>query len=299
MPPCGRSLAPARVAAPRAPGRHRVSLVCLALLVVLAPVPIAATASPAGGETAAPTVPAAVPEEASRPSWLARLGGAVLDGVRDPEVWAPLAAAAVLGSTHLDGDLADWAADTAPVFGSSARARDASDVLLRGSEWAMAAGVVVLSHDPDPRRWTLRAGQEAAVAAGATWLTRRTTDRIKRATGRERPDRSDRLSFPSGHTSSTTVRLTVLRRQAMHADLSPGLRRAVDVGAVGAAAACAWARVEGRKHHLSDVLAGYALGRFLGRVVHDAWFGPAGLDAARVQVTAGAGGLGLRVGGLF
>jgi len=263
----------------------------------------AAPAAPAAPDaplprSVAPAVPPPEPAPRSR-SWLGRLGDAVLDAATDPEIWVPLAGATVIGATGVDGDLATWAADTAPVFGSSARARDASDALLRGSEWALAAGVVAFSHQDDPLRWAETAGQEAVVAAGATWLTRRTTDRIKRATDRRRPDRTDRLSFPSGHTSSTTVRLTLLRRQARRAGLSPGLTRAVDLGAASAAAACAWARVEGRKHHPSDVLVGYALGRFVGRVLHDAWFGPLGWEGAGVLVGAGGGAVDLRVSARF
>jgi len=104
------------------------------------------------------------------------------------------------------------------------------------------------------------------VAGAATWLTRRTTDRIKHATDRERPDASDRLSFPSGHTSSTTVRMTLVRRQVDRARLSPAARLAVDVGASFVAVVCGWARVEGRKHYPSDVLVGWALGWFVGGV---------------------------------
>jgi membrane-associated phospholipid phosphatase len=274
---------------PRPRRRRRAAGLLFALVVMAGPAMTPVTwAAPAA---AAPVTTSA---DAS-PSWLARLGGAILDAAGDPEVWGPLVAAGALGVSGVDGSLADWAADTAPVFGTAARARDVSDVLLRGSEHALIVGTVLLTYDDDPLRWAWAAGEETLVGAGATWLTRRGTGRLKQSTGRWRPDLTDTRSFPSGHTSSTTVRLTLLRRQAARARLSPAARLAVDVGATTMAAACAWARVEGRKHHLSDVLAGYALGRFVGRLVHDAWFGPAGLDDARLSVASGREGIGLRV----
>ncbi len=59
------------------------------------------------------------------------------------------------------------------------------------------------------------------------------------------------------------------------------------VGFHGMAAATAWARVEAGKHHVTDVLAGYALGHFIGRFTNELFMeataGRAGVDIVPVD----------------
>lgn len=80
---------------------------------------------------------------------------------------------------------------------------------------------------------------ENAVALGATEL-------LKRLTHRERPDGSDALSFPSGHTATASVN-------------AHGWRWGLVVQ-VGYLRQAAW------KHHLSDVLAGWGIGLAAGQI---------------------------------
>jgi membrane-associated phospholipid phosphatase len=81
---------------------------------------------------------------------------------------------------------------------------------------------------------------------------------LKLATQRERPDGSDRRSFPSGHTSGAwTVSTILARRHGM----------AVGIPAYALASMTAVARMEDRRHYLSDVVAGAAIGLVIGRVV--------------------------------
>ncbi len=46
-----------------------------------------------------------------------------------------------------------------------------------------------------------------------------------------------------------------------------------EVKAKGIAAGTAWVRVEGRRHYLGDVLAGYFLGHFISAFINDAFIG--------------------------
>lgn len=80
----------------------------------------------------------------------------------------------------------------------------------------------------------------------------------KHLVGRTRPDASDHLSFPSGHTSGAFTFATILSRRY-------GWR----LGAVGytLATMTAGARLEDDRHYLSDVIAGATIGIVVGRWV--------------------------------
>ena len=85
---------------------------------------------------------------------------------------------------------------------------------------------------------------------------------LKLATGRERPDGSDHLSFPSGHSAVTFAAATVIERHL-------GWRKAILGYAI--ASYVATSRLHDDKHWLSDVVFGAAVGTVAGRtVVHHA-----------------------------
>lgn len=92
----------------------------------------------------------------------------------------------------------------------------------------------------------------AQIVAGAV------TTGLKLAVGRQRPDGSTRLSFPSGHTSATFATATVLERRY-------GWK--VGIPAYGIAAYVAASRLQANKHFASDVLVGAAIGIAAGRAV--------------------------------
>jgi membrane-associated phospholipid phosphatase len=81
---------------------------------------------------------------------------------------------------------------------------------------------------------------------------------LKHAAQRTRPDGSDRLSFPSGHTSTAFSLAAV-------ADHHYGWK--VALPAYAAAAGIGLSRIENDSHHLSDVLAGATIGFLVGRTV--------------------------------
>jgi len=66
---------------------------------VLATASAVPAATSALGPDLADQGPAVASESSGAGSWLGRLGAAVLDAVRDAEVWAPLAAAGALTAT--------------------------------------------------------------------------------------------------------------------------------------------------------------------------------------------------------
>jgi hypothetical protein len=113
---------------------------------------------------------------------------------------------------------------------------------------------------------------------------------LKNAVKRQRPDGSDRLSFPSGHTSSTFAMASVA--QAHYG-------KKVGIPAFALASAIGFSRVERGKHNVSDVLAGATLGFVVGRsVARDNGVAPRG-RSTRLALTpstdARGGGMGAGV----
>ena len=94
--------------------------------------------------------------------------------------------------------------------------------------------------------------------AQAAIITNVYTTALKSAAQRNRPDASDRLSFPSGHTSGAFAMASVV-------DAHYGPK--VGIPAYAAAAAIGLSRIESNKHHLSDVLAGATIGYLVGHSV--------------------------------
>jgi membrane-associated phospholipid phosphatase len=103
---------------------------------------------------------------------------------------------------------------------------------------------------------------------------------LKYAVRRERPDGSNRLSFPSGHASVTFATATVIERHL-------GWRKSLLGYAI--ASYVAISRIHDDQHYLSDVIFGAALGSIAGRtVVHhpaDYWaFTPVAMPSGGVAL---------------
>lgn len=112
-------------------------------------------------------------------------------------------------------------------------------------------------------------------------LTEGTTQALKFAFGRTRPDGSSNTSFPSGHTASTFATATVLQQ---HFGWKAGIPAYAFAAYVGAS------RIQMQKHYLSDVAFGAAVGIVAGRTVT---LGIAGRKFALAPTTGPNGGIGL------
>jgi membrane-associated phospholipid phosphatase len=91
----------------------------------------------------------------------------------------------------------------------------------------------------------------------AQFVSQAVTQAIKFSVGRERPDGTS-LSFPSGHTSSAFATAAVIQR---HLGWKAG------IPAYGAAVYVAASRIQAKRHYLSDVAFGAAIGMIAGRTV--------------------------------
>ncbi len=84
---------------------------------------------------------------------------------------------------------------------------------------------------------------------------------LKRAVGEERPDQSNRFSFPSGHTAIAFTNASLLFYEYKDSNLwyaSSGFLFAAATGAL---------RIANNKHYTSDVLAGAGIGMATGLIV--------------------------------
>ncbi len=131
------------------------------------------------------------------------------------------------------------------------------------------------------------AGQGSAVArvgaelVGAQLVTQALTFGLKVTARRERPDGADRLSFPSGHASTTFATATVLASHAGWKVAVPGYLVATYVAS---------SRLHENRHNASDVIFGAALGIAVGQTIRARRDAP-----VVVQPIALPGGAGLLV----
>jgi hypothetical protein len=206
------------------------------------------------------------------PGWQ-RVKASAADAVRSPWVWAPLVGAAVLQVDTWDEDVADWASDDTPVFGSVQNAEDWSDGLRDASVLGYATSVLATPSGEFDGDWLAAKTRGAVVGAGAFAVTAGITDGLKSTTSRERPNGAGDESFPSGHASTAAVFGTMTVRNLKNIDTSPALRTTLEIGAGAITAGTAWARVEAGAHFPSDVLVGVALGNFMGAFFTEAFLG--------------------------
>lgn len=216
------------------------------------------------------------------PGWK-RIGHAAERAALSPATWVPAAGAVLCGATEADRRLSVWARDHVPVFGSRDGAQRAGHRLLDATTVAYVLTALAAPSGREPGPWLANKAQGAAVGITAVSGTAGAVQALKHATRRERPNASDRLSFPSGHAASAAARATLAARNLEYLALPAGTRVAARGAAAALAAGCAWSRVEAGLHYPSDVLAGIALGHLLSAFLNDAF-----LDADRTALGAHA-----------
>jgi len=207
-----------------------------------------------------------------KPGWQAVRESAVR-AAKSPYTWAPLAGAALLQIGDWDSDVADWASENTPVFGSQQSALDASGTLddISAAAWLITA--LATPSGDSSGEWLADKSKGIAVGVAASLVTGGITSAVKSWSDRTRPDSSGSDSFPSGHSSSAAAFSTLAARNVQSIDMSSNFRRTTGIGFGVIAAGTAWARVEGGVHYPSDVLAGMALGHFVAAFFNDAFMG--------------------------
>jgi hypothetical protein len=164
------------------------------------------------------------------PGWQ-RLGRAAATAAADPFTWAPAVAAAALQIGDADNDLADWANEETPIFGSRETASDASD-WLRAASLAAYVGTGLGAPAPSDG-WLSAKAKGFAVGAAAMGTTIGLTDLFKEVSDRERPLGQDDNSFPSGHASLTGVSARLTSENLRYYDMPRGAHIAANAGLSG------------------------------------------------------------------
>lgn len=200
-----------------------------------------------------------------------RIKQAAQHAITDPMTWITAGGAAVLAIDDWDNRVADWAAAQTPVFGSTQRAEDSSDLFLNLLRSEAYTTLLLTPSGADPVAWPVTKARGLGVEYAAIKATAAATDIIKSTANRKRPDGSDRRSFVSGHASFAGSSLRLANRNLDAMEMPGWARTTMKTGNYLALGGTAWARVEARQHHPSDVLAGVCLGNLLTLFIHDAF----------------------------
>ena len=206
------------------------------------------------------------------PGW-DRVGWAAKRALLDPGTWAPAAGAVVLGAGGFDRRISNWTVDHTPIFRSPDSADSMSTDLKSGLRMAAIGTALATPSGSGVGEWLPSKVKGLAVEWGASAATTLATTGLKDAVGRGRPNGDGNSSFPSSNASESFAAATLTARNLDSIEMPGGLRTGLQVGAYSAAGLSAWARVEAGVHYPSDVLAGAALGHFLGSFIHDAFLG--------------------------
>jgi PAP2 superfamily len=189
-----------------------------------------------------------------------------------PGTWVPAAGAAAMSFGDFDQRISDWAREHTPIYGSEDDAADMSTDLKNGLRVASYGTLLATPSGDAAEDWVTSKAKGFAVEWTAEKSTSLATNGLKDLTGSARPRGGDD-SFPSSCAADAFTFATLTSRNLESMRLSFPVRTGLQIGAYSVAGASAWARVEAGAHYPSDVLAGAALGHFLGSFVHDAFLG--------------------------
>jgi len=215
---------------------------------------------------------------------LVRVKSAIVSAAKHPATWSPLLGATILSVGNLDERISEKLAEDNPVFGSRRSADDASDVLRDSLVASVALTALVMPDGDNTKEHAINKTKGLIVEMVAVKSTDLVTNGIKDLAGRERPNRANDKSFPSGHTSRAFAAASLTSKNLESLYLDETVENGIRIGVYSIASATAWARVEAEVHYPTDVLAGAALGNFLSRFIHDAFLG---LDQQNTYIEIG------------
>ena len=206
------------------------------------------------------------------PGW-ERVQTSAINAAKDPWTWGPLLGAAAFQIDNFDRRTSDWAREHTPVFGSQNSAKDWSDDLRSASSVAHYATILATPSGDDPGDWFLSKAKGTLVSAAAVATTGQVTNFLKGRTDRQRPNGADGESFPSGHTSASSVHTRFAARNLQSIEMSDATRTTLNVGLHALTFGTSWARIEAGWHYPSDTLFSMALGNFIASFINDAFMG--------------------------
>lgn len=203
----------------------------------------------------------------------ARLSSAAYSALIHPSTWGPLSGAVLFSLGDLDNETSENAMENTPVFGSPKNAADRSDDLRNALDASAIITALATPSGQDRSEWTTNKAKGLLFTFATLETTSLVTQGIKDVSKRERPNKQNDKSFPSGHSSGAFAAASLSSRNLDSITMQEWQRTGIRIALYGVAAGTAWARVEAGKHYPSDVLAGAALGNFMANFIHDAFLG--------------------------
>jgi hypothetical protein len=225
-----------------------------------------------------------------RPGW-ERVQTSAINAAIDPWTWGPLLGAAAFQIDNFDRRTSNWAREHTPVFGSQNSAKDWSDDLRSASSFAHYATILATPSGDDPGDWMLSKAKGTLVSAAAVATTGQVTNFLKGQADRQRPNGADRESFPSGHTSASSIHTSLAARNLQSIEMSDLTRATLNVGLHALTFGTSWARIEAGWHYPSDTLFSMALGNFLASFINDAFMGLPDSHASLAMQTVEGGAM--------
>jgi len=206
------------------------------------------------------------------PGW-DRISRAAWDAAASPATWGPAAGALAFQVGSADRSLALWAMDRTPLYGSQKNAARASDSLGNVMSAAYVGTSLATPSGDEPGEWALSKARGFTVGYSAVAINSQLTGLLKDETARTRPNGQDTQSFPSNHASKAGVYATLADRNVKTLNVSEEMKVASRIVLVTLTTGVSWARLEAGSHYPSDVLAGVAMGHFIGAFINDAFLG--------------------------
>lgn len=196
-----------------------------------------------------------------------------MNAVSSPYVIIPAAGALALQVGGMDERLSSWAIRHTPTTGSTAQAERLSSDLRSVCFASFLTSMVFTPSGNDPGQWIASKAKGAAVQGSAAAINNETITLLKKASGRKRPDGGDDKSFPSGHAGNSALFASLAVRNVNVMNMPSTAKTSLDVMLHALMFTVAWERVEAGVHYPSDVLAGIAIGYFIGPFINDSFMG--------------------------
>jgi hypothetical protein len=192
--------------------------------------------------------------------------------ISSPHVWLPLGLASTLRIGKFDENLSSWASKEKPVYHNQKRTSYFSDGFNDVLLYEMYLSSLLtpsLDETESLSKYALSKSKGILVVTAASRSTRYARKQIAQTARRERPNHENNQSFPSGHATEASSRNRLISKNLDSITMNSSLRTGINTLNTTMAAGTMWARIEGKRHYGSDVLAGYALGSFLSGFIYD------------------------------
>ena len=210
-------------------------------------------------------------QDAIYPVDFKKIPRAAFNALVDPQTFIPVAGALVFGLSKWDKKVSHWATGHTPIFGSTQNAANYALYFEIPLYTEVFITALATPSGGDSKDWVYSKLKGMAVEGAAELVTAGATSLLKDTTGRTRPNGSGKASFPSGEASAAFSSVALSNRNLDSIELPQEVRVPLKVVNILLGSTVAWARVEAQAHFPSDVLAGAALGNFLGATVHDSF----------------------------